>query len=522
MNAINIKNLSITYLGNPEPTIKIDNLSIDEGEIVLITGKSGSGKSTLVNAINGVIPNIIKAEITGDIEIFGENIKNKKISEMAGKVGTLLQDPEMQVFNYIVDDEVAFGPENLRLNKNEINNRINGALNDVDALDLRYNETDKLSGGELQRITMASIFAMHPNLLIFDEPTSNIDPDGTKKIFSLLKDLKGKKTIILVEHKVERVLPFIDRIILIKDGKIYKDVKKENIMDIIYDLDESGIEIPEYYKYAKDLGLKELKLCDVKKSINNIKLPYRYSGKEKIINADIKVSLEDKYLLNMNFSANKGEIVAIAGKNGAGKSTLLKALSGFYDKNLKYDLNLNINNHDLSKAKIQERGKYIAYLPQSFEVMLITKSVEKEIGFSLKDKTHVNDLLKEFSLYDLRYEDPLTLSMGQKRRVAMCAILARGANVILMDEPTSGQDWYNRKMLGKEIRELSNKGYTFLIVTHDLKFVYHYCDKIMVISHGKKVIYNTPEEVFLNSNNYGIDAPLDFLLRCKNIEEKAM
>ena len=512
MNIIELKNVEVTYLGRAKPSLTVDEFYVEDGESVLIVGKSGSGKSTLVNVINGVIPNMITAQVKGEVSVFGKDPRKTPIFEIAKMIGTVLQDPEMQVFNHKVIDEIAFGPENLMLPPNEIMNRVVESAKVTGVYDLLDRETQTLSGGELQRTVIASVLAMGPKALILDEPTSNIDPEGTAQIFSLIKKFREeRRSLIIVEHKLERVLPYVDRVVLVDKGRIVFDIDKEELVDKADVLKEAGVEVPDYYLYLKKKGDKSLKDYVYTP-------PPRYKGDSVVLDAYVKVwdRKSGKVLVDTSLTLRKGEIVALMGRNGAGKSTLLKAIMGILDKKLNSQIKLIVNGKDLSKASIMERGAYIGYLPQNFDVMFVKRTVESEVAFSMKnrgvyDKERLDEVLKMFSLYDIRKDDPLLLSMGQRRRVAMASVISSGAKILLMDEPTSGQDWYHREMLGKEVQHLRSKGFTFLIVTHDSRFVDRFCDRVLVMDKGKIVADGVPEEVFFKEG-LGIYPPTEYLV----------
>nr|WP_246253032.1 ABC transporter ATP-binding protein [Acidianus brierleyi] len=248
--------------------------------------------------------------------------------------------------------------------------------------------------------------------------------------------------------------------------------------------------------------------------------PPRKSINKEIFTANIKVYAKNKEILDVSFGLGEGEIVAMMGQNGAGKTTILKGISGMLDPSeYKVYGSIKYMEEELSNKPIWYRGKYMVYLPQTFDLMLVTSQVKKEIEYTLKHRKVKNyheiaeRYMKEFGLFEYKDQDPVILSMGQRRRVAMASILASGVKIMLMDEPTSGQDFYNKMMLGKELKDLASKGYTILIVTHDSRFVYEYADRLLIIDHGKKVLEGKPEEVFKESSKYGIYPPTDFLLR---------
>lgn len=532
MNAVEVKGLKFAYHGAKQVAISVPELTVERGETILIVGRSGEGKSTLVNCLNGVIPHIFSGLEQGSVTVEGIDVIKASLPKLCGVIGTLLQDPETQVLNYTVEEEVSFGPENLCLSEHEIADRVSEAIEETGIAELKDRETYTLSGGELQRVALAACLSLRPKVIILDEPTSNIDPEGTAMIFQTLNRLREGRTLLIVEHKLERVLPFVDRVILVREGKIAFDVKKQELMEHIDDLREAGVETPETYVYAKLLGLRTVDLEVVKGRLaqSSIELPVykRAPAGPPVMTVHAKVSYQQKVLLDAGFTLEKGHTLAIMGRNGAGKSTMLKAIMGFLDKDLHSEGHLEVEGTDLSKASIQERGRYIALLPQNFDLTLISKSVEDEISYSLRKrgvrnyKPMVEEYLKMFSLDKVRDSDPALLSLGQRRRVAMAAILSGGAKIMMLDEPTSGQDFANKESLAGELEQLKQKGHTFIVVTHDSKFVYRHADRVVVLNNGEKVLDGTPEKVFENSAQYSIIPPAEYELSQYAIQKRVV
>jgi ATPase components of various ABC-type transport systems, contain duplicated ATPase len=510
---IEVKDLEVSFEG--KLTLRVDRFSVEEGESVLIVGKSGSGKSTLINCINGVLVHASSANVKGQIKVYGRDVMETPIYELSEVVGTLLQNPEEQVFNSTVEDEVAFGPENLNLPREEIMERVEESMKVTGITSLRERDVDTLSGGEMQMTILASVLALRPKALILDEPTSNIDPKGTSEILSLVKQFREKgKSMLIVEHKTERILPFVDRIVLMEDGRITVDVGKHHLLEVLEKLIDTGVEIPEHLVYAYKRGFREVKQEAFKgfKHFSRQRKP----GGDVILRGAARVrSSEGKELVNTQLELRRGTVNALMGLNGSGKTTLLKALMGILNPKLKAQVNLIVDNVDISKKGLGVRGKYLAYLPQNFDVMFVTNSVEKEVSYYMKrtgneSSERLEEILRNFSLTGIRHEDPLVLSMGQRRRVAMASVLATGAKVMMMDEPTSGQDWYHRVSLGQEIERLSNSGLTFLVVTHDSRFVDKFCDRLLVMKDGKIVEDGAPEQVFRVAHSLGVLPPSEY------------
>lgn len=525
-NPVDVKDLVFSYAGT-KPVLTVDEFHVVNGEVALIIGKSGGGKSTLVNCFNGVIPHIFKGNDPDGVVVYGEPVKKTPLPRLSTVVGTLLQDPETQVLNYTVEEEIAFGPENLMMPPEEIQQRVDEAIATTGIENLRGRETYVLSGGELQRVALAAVLSMRPKMLIMDEPTSNIDPEGTARVFQTLTSLKGKSTLIIVEHKLERALHFIDRVVLVDEGKIVFDIEKAKLVDHVDQLHAAGIDVPEHYLYAKKFRMDPANIDGIRQRIARegleLDAPKRSSGGKVIMEAYAHVQVPTKVLVDAELTLKEPQMLAIMGRNGAGKSTLLKTVMNFLDKELTAKSRLVVNGVDLSKATIQERGKHIAYVPQSFDLMLINKTVEEEISYSLRKRgvkdyqKPTEEFMKLFGLQEFRRRDPLMLSVGQRRRVAMAAALSSGVKIVMMDEPTSGQDFYHKEIIANEINMLKGLGYSFIIVTHDAKFVYRYADSMLVLEAGKKVLEGTPEEVFASSQQYSVIPPTEYYLRNPDI-----
>ena len=530
MKAVEIRNLQFFYAGNPDPSITVESLTIEDGETVLITGRSGGGKSTLVNCITGIIPHINHGDLEGSVEVYGKKVAETPLAKLSSEVGIVLQNPESQVMNYRVEEEVAFGPENLCLSPEEIRARVRESIEITGISGIQDRETYTLSGGEMQRVAIAAVLSMRPKLLILDEPTSNIDPEGTAQVFEILKQLKEEKTLIIVEHKVERVLPFVDRIIVIDDGKIFLDIKSHELIHHVDKMLEIGIEVPIHFIYARKNGIDSEDLPTIREKLMEIDaLPpphERALDSDTLMKATVHVTAEiadnKKDLVKGSIELKKQHILALMGRNGAGKSTFLKGVMGFLETDLEAEIELEIDGKDMSKEHIIDRGREIAFVPQNFDLTLISKSVEVEIAYSIKKrktrdyKVRVEEMMDMFSLSEFRDRDPLSLSLGQRRRVAMASAIASGVKIIMLDEPTSGQDYFHKEILGKELIRLKESGFSIIIVTHDSRFVYKYADRVVVFDHGEKVLEGLPEEVFRESGKFSVIPPSDYLLRDYN------
>ena len=458
MNFVEVEGLRVRY---PEGrgSLEVGSLLIKEGESVLVTGRSGSGKSTLLNSINGVIPHEIEAEEEGEVRVFGINVRESRIQDIARYVGTLLQDPEAQIMNHYVVEELAFGAENLGLPREEILRRIQEVSRIVGVSHLLKRPTSTLSGGEKQRVVLGSVLVMGPRGLVLDEPTSSIDIKGTREILSTLRGLKDRVSMVIAEHKVNRVLDFVDRVLILDKGRIAQDLRREDLKSV--DLEEYGVEPLELKGRPEE----------------------RREG-EVVLEAKVRVTDGERVIVDTEVKLRKG-VTALMGDNGSGKSTLLKAIAGILPQNLKFQGSVKVDGREVSKAPVQRRGEVIAYLPQEVDLMFTKRTVREEVSFPAKarkkhDGAKVEQLIKLFNLPE--DQDPFLLSVGQKRRVAIASLLATGVKVFLLDEPTTGQDWESRKALGEELRSIDG---AFLVVTHDPLFVYYYADYAYSMVNGR-------------------------------------
>ena len=397
---VDAENLTFKYPRSEKPVFQNLNLKIGYGEFLLLVGPSGCGKTTLVNCINGIIPHVIEEELEGNVIVDGLNTKETSLPILSQIVGTVFQNPDDQIFSLTVEEEVAFGPENLGLPVSEIRERVDEALKNVGITHLREREISTLSGGQKQRVAIASILAMRPKLLILDEPTSDLDPVGTVAVLETVKRLNRiyNSAILLVEHKLEEVARFVDRVVLMDKGRIIADSPPREIFSNLKLLRSLGVRGPEPTEIAVMLKDKGLPIRDIPLSVeeaykNLISLRGRWSvGKCKFegeygsSNEPI-IKIEDLWhvypnnvvaLKGINLEVKKGEYVGIVGENGAGKSTLMAHLIGILKPTKGRVLISGIDTRD---ARIGYLAKKVGYIFQNPDFMLFNDTVEKEIAF---------------------------------------------------------------------------------------------------------------------------------------------
>ncbi|MCC3869600.1 ABC transporter ATP-binding protein [Terrisporobacter mayombei] len=524
---ISFKNFSFKYNNVVDKTLKDINITIDKGEKVLMVGPSGSGKSTLSHCLNGLIPFSYNGEMEGSVIV--DNIKpyEESLSDISKKIGTIMQDQDSQFVGLSVGEDVAFSFENDAIPVNEMKVKVIDALELVNMVDFINRSPHELSGGQKQRVSLAGVLGSDAEVLLFDEPLANLDPASGKEIMQLINDIhkRTNKTIIIVEHRIEDVLDqLFDKVIIIDKGKVKAigtpdDILKSNL------LEKSGLREPLYVsamKYANCNFKKINKLTDFKKldeeSKENIKNWFKNNSKntsikdnnneEKILeinNLAFSHNKNKNTLENISFNLSKGEILAILGNNGAGKSTLCRLITGI----LKYkDGSVFLKNKCIDSWSIKKRSSSIGYVMQNPNQMISQHMIKDEIGLGLKCRGYskeeidikVEEVLKICGLYPYRNWPIGALSYGQKKRVTIASILAINPDVIILDEPTAGQDHKHYTEFMEFIKSLANKGISIILITHDMQLTLEYCDRAVVLSNGKKIADNKPSYILTDEN----------------------
>lgn len=454
MHAIQINCESFTYYGQEKPVLKELNFYADYGKLTLLSGFSGSGKSTLLSLINGVIPRLTGGTFKGQVLIDGESTEGLTMSEIARKAGCVLQNAESQIVNQIVEDEIAFTCENFAMPEEEIKTKIEKYCSLL-KLEKEW-QTRTLSGGQKQRLITASVLAMDSPIIIFDEPLANLDQEGAKELLTIMKKLCQKgKAIIIVEHRLDVVLPFVDIVWQLKDGKTELVNNKESFLakqtSIIKDCEQDFI-----------------------------------SEKESIIEIEnIKKTFAKREILkNISCVINKADRILLLGENGCGKTTLLNIIA----KLLKADQG-NIKQYidkKFGKRASKNWYKKVGVVYQNPNYQLFMPSVKEEILFNSDDNEYALSIAEKLGLKELLEKHPQSLSEGQKRRVSIAAILAQKPELLLLDEPTVGQDYDGLKSLINVINEVHRKTKcTIISITHDFRCATALCDKSFLIEKGK-------------------------------------
>lgn len=518
---IKIENFTYTYPGRSAPTIKSLSAEIAGGEFVLLTGRTGCGKSTLLKGINGLIPHFAGGGMEGKIEIDGLDTRQADISTLSRKVGLIFQNPDDQIFSTVVQDEVAFGPENLALPRKMISPAIEEALKRVGLDEFRHRGTYMLSGGEKQRLAIASVLSMSPEILILDEPLAQLDPRGTTEVLKTIKDLNDQgMTVILVEHRVHEVAHLVDRIMIMERGRIVLDDEPRMALEQIDVFRELGLRVPESAEFSRAMGFKEvaLDLDEIKKVINDgIQPPlgpapgHASSATPKKEDSDT-TALEmegvcfqydrraDFVLKDVTLSIKKGEVVSLMGNNGSGKSTLLLHFAALLKPSRGAVIILGRDTHKLKAGRL---AGTVGVVFQDSTLILFNETVWQEVVFGprmlhfgeTKLQQKGAEAMNAMGIAGLRDENPFSLSNGQRLRVALASICSMQPEIILLDEPTSGQDKSNSDSMLEYLYELSKKGITILFTTHDIEAAIRYSDRLLLMNDGKIIADGPPGKI---------------------------
>lgn len=526
---IKFENFGFQYDAQAEPTLKDINLEIYPGEKILIAGPSGCGKSTITHCMNGLIPFAYPGESTGKLTIQGKETKNLSIFEISRMVGTVLQDLDGQFIGLTVAEDIAFALENACVGQEDMKKTVRQVARQVGIGDHLGHSPDALSGGQKQRVSMAGVMVNEVSILLFDEPLANLDPATGKKAIEIIDRIQEETgaTVIIIEHRLEDVLwRDVDRIVLMKDGRIVTDAPPDELLstDVLL---ENGIREPLYLTALKYAGVKITPECQPR-SIRSLTLTEedknkvrtwfhaRKKGKEKqesrpLLTAEkIDFTYDNGFhaLKDINISIDEGELLAIVGTNGAGKSTFSKVVCGFEKQQLG---TLEFQGQDMKKYSIKERADRIGYVMQNPNQMISKPMIFDEVAFGLRQRNvpeseitaKVEEVLKICGLYPFRKWPVSALSFGQKKRVTIASILALDPQMIILDEPTAGQDYRHYTEIMEFLNELHGRGITVVMITHDMHLMLEYAQRAVVFSGGQVIADDTSANILTNPEIIG-------------------
>lgn len=534
--SVEVEGLKFKYLGSSRYALDDVSFRVRKGEFFTIVGPNGAGKTTLAFCLVGVIPHYIEGEFLGRVIVDGIDVGSRNIPEIATRVGLVLQDPETQIIGITVKDDIAFGPCNLGLDREVILDRVSKALRMVRLQGYEDRETSRLSGGEKQRVALASILALHPDIIVADEPTSQLDPIGKREVFETLLQLNKNegKTIIMITHDIDWAVRYSDRIGLLHSGKfvfigtprdllskigidglVNYGVRPPQIPALYYRLTEKGIlrDDSNIWLSVEEASL-ELKKLLQRRNFAKLHAPMlehklekdkeNKNGREAVI---VVKDLWHVYpggiqaLKGISLEVCKGEIIAIVGQNGSGKTTLVKHFNGLLKPTKGYVLVLGM---DTREKSISELSRKVGYVFQNPDNQIFSSSVREEVKFGLKNLGYPADEIEKridwaltfVGLKGLEEEHPFKLSKAERQLLAFASILAMEPEIIIVDEPTTGQDWNGALNMMNMLRELNKRGHTIIIVTHDMNIVAEYATRVVVLHKGCVLAEGKPRDIF--------------------------
>lgn len=518
---IEFKDFSFKYRAQKDYTLHDINLTINEGEKVLIIGPSGSGKSTLSQCLNGLIPHSYPGKMKGHLTVNGKNPKKAGIFGMSETVGTVLQDTDGQFIGLTVAEDIAFALENDCVKQEKMKKRVHDVAHRLSIEKLLDHRPNELSGGQKQRVSLAGVMVDDVDILLFDEPLANLDPATGKNTIELIDEIHKQthKTIIIIEHRLEDVLyKDVDRIIMINDGRIVADMSSDALLASSL-LEEAGIREPLYLtacKYAgvtitQDMHPSHIESFDVSRCKEALQKWYEKTPvKVKDNNNQTILSVKDvsfaydaqnKVLEHVSFDIKEGEMVSIVGRNGAGKSTLSSLICGFMPLT---EGQILLEGQDISPLSIRERGEKIGFVMQNPNHMISKSMIFEEVALGLEVRgvpkveieERVNETLRICGLYPFRNWPISALSYGQKKRMTIASILVLNPKILILDEPTAGQDFRHYTEIMEFLKMLNREHHvTIIMITHDMHLMLEYTHRALVLSEGHLLADASPAKV---------------------------
>ncbi len=525
---IRVEDLTVRYPGRKQPALSRVNLTLRDAETVLLLGPSGCGKSTLALALSGLIPNSLDVEFSGRVLIDGVDTREADIATLSRRVGVVFQDPEAQFVMLDVESEMAFALENLRMPPSEIDRRIDDALSAANMTDRRSDRVWQLSGGQKQRVALAALLAMQPQAIIFDEPTANLDPAGARDVFAQIAALKraGQHTLVIIEHRLDGLMHLVDRVVVMgEQGCIVADGNPHRVFDDCFDeLRRLGVWMPQVSALAHRLGARPAPITlDEAHESWRARVPHsalqqtaRAPAPDKICSTQesppaIQVrQLTFHYasrvaLDRVDFSVPRHDFLAIVGANGAGKTTLAGCMAGVLTPPVGA---VFINGADVATLSPQALARQVGFVFQNPEHQFVTDTVADELRFSLRRsdlpraeiERRVEAMLARFRLARYAGVNPFTLSHGEKRRLSVATMLMRDQEILILDEPTFGQDQHTAGELMALLRALHAEGRTIVIITHDMALAAEHACHVAVMGEGRVLAYGPTRDVFARAD----------------------
>ncbi len=534
-NAIEVTALSYKYPNCSEATLKNITLAVPKGQFVALMGDTGSGKTTLNLCLNGLIPQLLQGELAGQVKIAGHDLSVQPVQTMAKFLGLVLEDAEGQIFGRTVQEDVTFGPQNLGLSPDLIAERISQALTCVSLNDCADRDTGHLSGGEKQRLAIAGVLALLPEILVLDQPASELDPAGRREIYDVVDQLRSSQefTVLLTEHNGEEILGRVQVVYVLHEGELVWQgdpvelfrklpllqkygIRPLPVSTIGWELYQRGLiafgDIPLNVDEANALLIKMLPQPGTSAGMPCIGQSQSYTGQPrpesptapdiiKITDLVHRYGTGQTALNSINLAIQEGDFVALVGRNGSGKTTLAKHLNGLLKPT---EGQVIVNGKDTTHYDTSEMAKEVGFVFQNPDHQIFSATVEKEIAFGLKNiklaadqiKVRVDAALEATGLSRFRDLHPFSLGKGERQLIAVASILAVRPRVLVIDEPTTGLDWHGVQNIMSLVKQLNDTGTTIVMISHDMELVAQYAKRVIVMQDGNYTLDGPPREVF--------------------------
>ncbi|MDW8043539.1 MAG: energy-coupling factor transporter ATPase [Nitrososphaerota archaeon] len=520
VKAVEVRDVWVKYRGSNDYALKGVSAEVSEGEVVAIIGPTGAGKTTLCKVMAGLIPNMgVYDDFRGEARVYGEVTTSKRVGEISKSCAMVMQDYEVQLFRTTVELEVAFGPENLQLEREEIRRRVKWALDLVGLTGLEKRYSFALSGGQKQRLAIASLLSLQPSVLILDEATSDLDPRGKREVYDVMRRLLDEeviKSLVLVDHRLEKVAEFADRVILLVDGKVAVEGDAKEVLGMVEELRSLGLKPPEVAEICWDMRVRSNSvpvLLDealrVFPRVKRVRTP-----EERPAPGDgLAVELEDVWfaydgqnwvLKGVDFRVHQGEMLALIGQNGSGKTTLAQVIMGILRPKRG---RVRIFGRDATAEDVSERAKDVGYIFQNPDYQIFSQTVYEELAYGLRARglseaevdRRVREVAEMMGITRLLNEDPFFLQKGERQRVAVASILALNPRVVILDEPTTGLSPGETRALMNTVLNLNRAGTTVITITHEMWVVAEYCTRTVMMADGRIVLDAPTRVAFSNA-----------------------
>jgi len=506
---VDARDVWVKYRGANDYALKGVSVSVSEGEVVAVVGPTGAGKTTLCKVLSGIIPNFgAYDDFKGNVTVDGKSTLGKRVGEISRSCAMVFQDYESQLFRTTVELEVAFGPENLCLSRDEILKRVRRSLELVGLVGFEKRYSFALSGGQKQRLAIASMLALQPKVLILDEATSDLDPRGKREVYAVVRRLLDEgaiRSLVMVDHHLDKVAEFADRVVLMDSGRVVMEGGTEDVLSEVDLLRSLGLNPPEPAELFHDLGLRSKPLpMTVEEALERMPAlrNFRKPSEEEVNSREPAVEVEDLWfaypggdwvLKGVNLTVRSGEMVGLIGQNGSGKTTLAQTIMGILKPGRG---RVRLFGKDVTSQDLMERAVTVGYVFQNPDYQIFTKSVYEEIAYGLRARgmgeeevrKRVEEIARMVGLSALLDEDPFFLPKAHRQRVAVASVLALNPKVVILDEPSTGLSPGETRALMDLARELNRRGTTFIIITHEMWVVAEYCNRVVLMSDGNVVL----------------------------------